>query len=70
MLTCRLAWNHPRPDGNKRAAWACLAMLIDLNDGRWEPDPPEVDEAESAMLAVSAHEVDEAWFAAWQPGNG
>ncbi|CAN5162869.1 hypothetical protein BH18ACT4_BH18ACT4_05640 [soil metagenome] len=21
-LTCRLAWNHPLPDGNKRAAWA------------------------------------------------
>jgi death-on-curing protein len=65
VLTCRLAWNHPLPDGNKRAAWACLAMFIDLNGGRWEPDPPEVDEAEEAMLAVAAHDVDEAWFAAW-----
>ena len=22
VLTCRLSWNHPLPDGNKRAAWA------------------------------------------------
>jgi len=30
VLACRLAWNHPLPDGNKRAAWACLALFIDL----------------------------------------
>ena len=41
VLTCRLAWNHPLPDGNKRA------------------------DAEAAMLAVAAGEVDEAWFAEW-----
>jgi death on curing protein len=22
VLACRIAWNHPLPDGNKRAAWA------------------------------------------------
>jgi death-on-curing protein len=65
VLTCRLAWNHPLPDGNKRAAWACLALFVDLNHGRWAPDPPNVDDAEAAMLAVAAHEVDEAWFATW-----
>jgi death-on-curing protein len=65
VLTCRLAWNHPLPDGNKRAAWACLLLFVDLNDGRWDPDPPNVDEAESAMLAVAAREIDEAWFASW-----
>lgn len=65
VLTCRLAWNHPLPDGNKRAAWAALVMFIDLNVGRWDPDPPDLDEAEAAMLAVAAHEVDEAWFATW-----
>jgi death-on-curing protein len=65
VLTCRLAWNHPLPDGNKRAAWAALLMFVDLNDGRWDPDPPDVDDAEAAMLAVAAHAVDEAWFAAW-----
>jgi death-on-curing protein len=65
VLTCRLAWNHPLPDGNKRAAWASLVLFIDLNDGRWEPEPPNVDEAETAMLSVAAGEVDEAWLAAW-----
>jgi len=65
VLTCRLAWNHALPDGNKRAAWAALLMFVDLNDGHWDPDPPNVDDAEAAMLAVAAHAVDEAWFAAW-----
>ena len=65
VLTCRLAWNHPLPDGNKRAAWAALVLFIDLNNGVWDPDPPNVDEAEAAMLAVAAHEVDEAWLADW-----
>lgn len=65
VLCCRLAWNHPLPDGNKRAAWAALVMFIELNNGMWDPDPPDVDEAEGAMLAVAAGEVDEPWLAAW-----
>lgn len=59
VLTCRLAWNHPLLDGNKRAAWAALVVFSDLNDILWQPDPPDVDEAEEAMLAVAAHDVDE-----------
>jgi death-on-curing protein len=65
VLVCRLAWNHPLPDGNKRAAWAALVMFVDLNDGRWEPDPPDVDEAVEAMFAVAARELDEAEVADW-----
>ncbi len=65
VLTCRLAWNHPLPDGNKRAAWASLLLFLDLNGGGWNPDPPDVDEAETAMFAVAAHELDETQFAAW-----
>ena len=65
VLTCRLAWNHPLPDGNKRAAWAALVLFLDLNGVVWSPDPPDVDDAEQAMLAVAAHEVDESWFADW-----
>ena len=65
VLTCRLAWNHPLPDGNKRAAWAALVLLLDLNGIVWSPDPLDVDDAEQAMLAVAAHEVDESWFADW-----
>ena len=59
VLTCRLAWNHPLPDGNKRAAWASLVLFIDLNGGHWDPEPPDTDEAEEAMLAIAASEVDE-----------
>jgi death-on-curing protein len=65
VLTCHLAWNHPLPDGNKRASWACLVLFLDLNDVIWEPDPPDVDEAETSILAVAAHDVDEDWFADW-----
>ncbi|MGH9090436.1 MAG: type II toxin-antitoxin system death-on-curing family toxin [Acidimicrobiales bacterium] len=31
VLTCRLAWNHPLPDGNKRAPWAALVLFLDLH---------------------------------------
>ena len=65
VLTCRLAWNHPLLDGNKRAAWASLVLFLDLNGVGWDPDPPDPDEAEAAMLAVAAHEVDEEWFSSW-----
>lgn len=65
VLTCRLAWNHPLVEGNKRSSWASLVLFLDLNGVVWDPDPPDVDGAESAMLAVAAHEVDETWFAAW-----
>lgn len=63
-MACRVSWNHPLPDGNKRAAWACLVLFIDLNDGRWTY-PPDTDDAVEAMLAVAAREVDEARFAEW-----
>jgi death-on-curing protein len=65
VLACRLAWNHPLPDGNKRASWASLVMFVDLNGGRWDPDPPDVDDAVDVMFAVAAHEFDEAQFADW-----
>jgi hypothetical protein len=31
----------------------------------WDPDPPDIDEAEQAMLAIAAGDVDEAWTAQW-----
>ncbi|WP_420452904.1 type II toxin-antitoxin system death-on-curing family toxin [Ilumatobacter sp.] len=63
VLACRIAWNHPLPDGNKRAAWACLVLFIDLNDGSWNDSQPDTDEAVDAMLSVAARDVDEAWLA-------
>lgn len=40
-------------------------MFLDLNGARWDPDPPDVDDAEQAMLAIAGQEVDEAWTAEW-----
>jgi death-on-curing protein len=60
-----LSWNHPLIDGNKRSAWAALIIFAELNEGIWDPDPPNVYHAETAMLAIASHEVDEAWTAAW-----
>ena len=65
VLCWRLARNHPLPDGNKRSAWTSLTVFIDLNDGRWDPDPPDVDDSEQVMLAVSAGEIDEQALAEW-----
>ena len=65
VLACRISWNHPLPDGNKRAAWACMVLFVDLNGGTWAAGGPDVDEAVDTMLAVAAREVDEAWLAAW-----
>jgi death-on-curing protein len=64
-LTCHVAWNHPLPDGNKRTSWACLVTFLDLNGIVWDPDPPDVDAAEAAILAITTHDHDEASFAAW-----
>lgn len=65
VLVCRLAWNHPLLDGNKRAAWAALVMFLDMNGYVWHPDPPDTDDAEAAVQAIAAHTVDEAWAANW-----
>ncbi len=40
-------------------------MIIDLNDGVWDTDQPNIDQAEEAMLAIAARKVDEAWTADW-----
>ncbi|NQV07414.1 Fic family protein [bacterium] len=65
VLVSRLAHNHPLVDGNKRAAWVAMRMFIDLNGGTWAPEPPDIDQAEQAMLAIASGKVDEAWTADW-----
>jgi len=64
VLVVRLARNHPLPDGNKRAAWVCLRLFVEINGWRWDPKPT-VDEAEAAMLAIAAGHSDETATASW-----
>lgn len=65
VLCYRLVSNHPLPDGNKRAAWLSLRVFIETNQGRWYPDPPDVDEAEKMMFALAADEIDQQSLATW-----
>jgi prophage maintenance system killer protein len=40
-------------------------MFVELNGGHSDPDPPDIDESEVAMLAIAAGEIDERQFADW-----
>jgi death on curing protein len=64
VLIVRLARNHPLPDGNKRAAWVSLRLFVDINGWTWAPRP-DIDEAESAVLAIAAGKWDERTTASW-----
>jgi death-on-curing protein len=44
VLACRIAWNHPLPDGNKRAAWACTVLCLDFKGSAWAAGAPDVDQ--------------------------
>ncbi|NOY56011.1 MAG: hypothetical protein GXP34_08490 [Actinobacteria bacterium] len=65
VLVCRLTWNHPLPDGNKQAAWATPASSSTSTTAPGTPTHPSSDQAEEAMLAIAAGEVDETWTASW-----
>ena len=63
VLCARLAWNHPLPDGNKRAAWVSLREFCARNGYRLTAR--SVDDAVLTMEALAAHDVDEAQLATW-----
>ena len=64
VLIVRLAKNHPLPDGNKRAAWVALRMFIEINGRKWT-EPPAIDEAEQAVLAIASGEWNQEPVADW-----
>jgi death on curing protein len=66
ILVCRLTWNHPLPDGNKRTAWATLRTFIELNShiAIWAHDPT-VDQAEALMVGIAGGELDENDVSRW-----
>ncbi|WP_377270819.1 type II toxin-antitoxin system death-on-curing family toxin [Peterkaempfera sp. SMS 1(5)a] len=51
-----LARNHALIDGNKRTAWVATRIFYAVND--LELRPPDVDSAESLVLAVARGEMD------------
>jgi death-on-curing protein len=57
VLVCRLSWNHPLPDGNKRAAWPALVLFLDLNGARRDGPHCGVDEWDRASDSGQACRV-------------
>jgi death on curing protein len=64
VLVVRLVKNHPLPDGNKRAAWVALRVFIEINDWTWQRTPV-VDDAERAVLAITAGHWSQEEMARW-----
>jgi death on curing protein len=64
VLVVRLVKNHPLPDGNKRAAWVTLRVFIEMNGWTWQ-STPAVEDAERAVLAVTAGDWDQDEMARW-----
>ena len=61
-----LVRNHPFVDGNKRIGFATAVLFLELNGYRFTA--PEVD-ATVQTLALAAHALDEAGYAAWLKAN-
>ena len=62
VLCHRIAMNHPLPDGNKRLAWVCLVVFLELNGLILHvPD----DDAVALMLSVAAGATDEKVLRQW-----
>lgn len=61
-----LAKNHPFIDGNKRAAFLCAGLFLELNGWRLTATD---DDAVATFYAVASSDVDEDSLAVWVNGN-
>lgn len=61
-----IARNHPFVDGNKRSAFQCMYVFLDING--FEITATEVD-AVVTMLGVADGSISEAQLAAWLKAN-
>lgn len=61
-----LVRNHPFVDGNKRIGFATAVLFLELNGYHFTAS--EVD-ATVRTLALAAHDLDEAGYAAWLEAN-
>jgi death-on-curing protein len=64
VLCCRLARNHPLPDGNKRTAFLLMARFLDVYGRRWGSQDVEVDAGMVERIAAgeATHEEVVAWI--------
>lgn len=61
-----IAKNHAFVDGNKRAAYLAMGLLVAMNGKRLRPDQVE---ATQAIFALAAGNLDEAGMASWIGAN-
>jgi len=61
-----LARNHPFVDGNKRIAFTAIAMFLEPNGYRFEPEPVE---AYNVIIALAAGDLPEEDLARWIAAN-
>jgi death-on-curing protein len=61
-LACAIARNHPFVDGNKRTAFVCYRVFLELNGLRLKAT---LEEKYLTMLAVAEGTMTEAEFAVW-----
>ena len=59
-----LASNHPFNDGNKRTAWSCCVLFLEINGFELAAPAPDAIER---VVRLAAGLVGEAEFAAWLP---
>lgn len=57
-----IARNHPFVDGNKRAAFAALAVFLGLNDMEFTADPAD---AAATILSLAAGDIGEDQLSDW-----
>ena len=58
--------NHPFVDGNKRIGFATPILFLEINGYRFSASEVDVT---VQTLALAAHELDEAGYAAWLANN-
>ena len=61
-----LVRNHPFVDGNKRIGFATAILFLEINGYRFLASEVDVT---VQTLALAAHELDEAGYAAWLANN-
>ena len=61
-----LVRNHPFVDGNKRIGFATAILFLEINGYRFSASEVDVT---VQTLALAAHELDEAGYAAWLANN-